>query len=154
VDIIDAVGKRLWQTGLLLQLLWQASVLFELASSRQSTDGSHVLRGMLVLLQPFFDRLPSPDRIVRWSMLASVMGCWWNPRFVQTIRGFTKHVIGLSNWYAYQAMIIFIRVMFPRLSGLPAGAASPDLAKMVAHVFTAIFAIYVCHSPHLLPVSI
>ncbi|OAA55797.1 hypothetical protein SPI_08004 [Niveomyces insectorum RCEF 264] len=107
------------------------------------------------MLQPVLRRLvANADRLQALCVGATVAGCWWNPHFVQTARGFTKPLIGLPTWYAYQATILLVRVALAKLTGL-AGEhtdgdgdgdellpAFPPAAIAGAHIFVAVFVLY------------
>ncbi len=140
LEIVDAVAGRLWQAGLVLQLLWQLSHLSILLPDQTFADESRPARILVGTLRPLLERLPEGSKLLEWSVSASVLSCWWNPRLPQTVRGFTKHIVGLGNWYAYQAITVLIRLglwQFCRLSLHDA----PALAILSVHLFVALASI-------------
>jgi len=143
LDALDVLGRRLWHTGLALQLVWQLSAIHATLAQLDSAAWPPWFRWGLAASSQVFLRLPGPAPLLRWSILASVASVWWNPRFVQTVRGFTRHLIGLSNWYLYQVMIIAIRAVFGQLVDLPTPRATDVAGNIGVHLFAALFTIYV-----------
>lgn len=141
---LNGLGRRLRQAGLALQLLWHLMALYAIyVNQLPATDEDTVLRRFLQILGAVFGTPPSPDKIIRWSFMATVASCWWNPKFVQSIRGFTRPIIGLSNWYTYQAMLLFLRMLFPQLVGQSSRQASQLSTQLGAHAFMALFTVYI-----------
>ncbi|KAL1877596.1 hypothetical protein VTK73DRAFT_8505 [Phialemonium thermophilum] len=118
LDHLDSVGRWLRVTSLVLQLLWHCASLWAVleANERVLEEGSLPL-DIVRQASHVFDALPAPEKLIRWSILAACCGSWWNPRFVQTVRGFTKHVVGLQNWYIYQVMAVVLRLLCKSLLG-------------------------------------
>ncbi|KAK0704821.1 Ima1 N-terminal domain-containing protein [Lasiosphaeris hirsuta] len=144
LEFFDAVGRWLWIAGLVLQLCWHIATLDVLY--QESLDVG--LTGKQVplaiwLLRTLLSVLPVVDQSLKLSMLSSILSAWWNPRFPQVFRGFTKHISGVSRWYFYQAVIIVMRVLLQRATAL-ATPGPPLLNMQVAgHTFAAGFAIFV-----------
>ncbi|KAK3941756.1 hypothetical protein QBC46DRAFT_381914 [Diplogelasinospora grovesii] len=161
--VFDVFGRWLWIAGLVLQLTWHISIIHALLQGAAQAQASDVGIGadtdatadvnedahlqtfvslLLGVLGPLVRFLPSADRLIRWSVIASVLSAWWNPRYVQISRGFTKHISGVRRWYAYQAMAVVLRALLPRLAGLLASPQHSLLDKQIAgHVFVAGFTI-------------
>ena len=143
LDALDVVGRWLWHAGLALQLLWQSSVINTALARMKPESWTLTLRWGMAAASSVFGWLPEPDALLRWSILASVASVWWNPRFLQTVRGFTRHLVGLSNWYLYQVMIIAVRTVFGQLVDLPTSGVADVTRNIGVHLFAAIFTIYV-----------
>ncbi|KAK4157656.1 Ima1 N-terminal domain-containing protein [Chaetomidium leptoderma] len=113
LGLFDAAGKWLWIAGFVLQLVWHAVVVHDLLFQYflwAGVDDSLVTFRLLRICGPLVASLPSAERLLRWSALATILGVWWNPRFAQIVRGFTKHISGVSKWYFFQALAVGIRI--------------------------------------------
>ena len=155
LDTFDAAGRWLWIAGFVLQLAWHTVVVHSLLSQYlmwAGVDESLFTFRMLRICGPFVGRLPSAERLLRWSSLASILGAWWNPRFAQIFRGFTRHITGVSKWYFFQAVALAVRISLQRWD-----LTTPDpvlLGKQTAgHGFAAAFAILVSHTQKAHPIN-
>lgn len=110
---------------------WSADVTFSLALPLLHWTAAHV------------------DRLRSLCIGATVASCWWNPYFVQTVRGFTKPFIGISTWYAYQAALVFVRIVLSKMAGGPPTTEGDDVlaqlppALLGGHAFAALFTLYI-----------
>ncbi|KAJ9138601.1 Integral inner nuclear membrane protein ima1 [Pleurostoma richardsiae] len=144
LKLLNTLGSNLWTAGLISQLLSHFCTIIQLLLANVPVeDQLGPLYWLLRVTSPFVRLLPVADRIANWSILASVLGVWWNPRFIQTVRGFTKHIVGLSNWYAYQLMIAFIKIAFMRLVSLPSSQNARFETQVCAHAFMAFFMVFI-----------
>ncbi|KAL2024140.1 hypothetical protein VTK56DRAFT_9920 [Thermocarpiscus australiensis] len=146
LELVDTAGRWLWIAGLVLQLAWHAVVVHALLSQDlwwAGGDSSLFTFRLLRICAPLVTGLPSAERLLRWSTVASVLGIWWNPRFAQIYRGFTRHISGVSKWYIYQAVTVVIRVCLQRVWDLT--DPDPLLLNMqtAGHAFAAGFALLV-----------
>lgn len=139
LDVFDAAGRWLWIAGFILQLLWHASTVFALFRIHANQDADAHATRYIGTLAPLFDLLPSHDTLIYWSVVASISSSWWNPRFVQTVRGFTKHVLGLPKWYTYQAMLVLLKGAALKVSDKPTSQESPLMMHIGAHAFMVVF---------------
>ncbi|KAH7320819.1 Ima1 N-terminal domain-containing protein [Stachybotrys elegans] len=119
MDWASRVGCWLWWTGLGLQMLWHfISVVGLLEDGPDSPDGmrdpdnEEQSTKSLEMLQKSLGYMPSADAAIQWSVTAAVLSIWWNPHFVQVNRGFTRHLLGLTQWYSFQGLIVFFRLVF------------------------------------------
>lgn len=118
LDWASSVGSWLWWGGLGLQLFWHLVLAAELLGDRPSPDGMRdpddqgMAAWLLTLAKPAAAFLPSADVLSKWSITASILSVWWNPYFVQVNRGFTRHLLGLTQWYSFQGLIVFFRLVF------------------------------------------
>ncbi|KAK1983768.1 Ima1 N-terminal domain-containing protein [Colletotrichum cereale] len=149
LDVAAKVGKWLWLGGIACQYMWHVASL-AVVFARQMDEGpmrdpdaeytiAQRLSIALILL------LPSPGRLITWSLWANVISVWWNPKFVQVFRGFSRHIIGLSHWYTFQGLILFTRFLAMRMTELKGGRAAEDSAQMSLHGLMAalMLAIYI-----------
>ncbi|KAH8880055.1 hypothetical protein GQ53DRAFT_813522 [Thozetella sp. PMI_491] len=130
LDYAAALGRGLWLAALASQVLWHVSIVRNIVEDSLGLGTNIWVSRCLGMLDIVLDRLPAPARLATWSVAASVSSIWWNPRLVQTWRGFTRHIIGLPIWYTYQFVTLFIRAMFFKLLG----AEAPEPALMSAYV--------------------
>ncbi|KAL2206029.1 hypothetical protein CC79DRAFT_837931 [Sarocladium strictum] len=136
LDLAERVGRFVWWSGLILQVLWHlksVSNVMELSSEALGgmVDPDASSRSELVTqLVEISRRLPSADFLIRGSITAAVLSIWWNPRFVQVTRGFSRHLLGFRQWYCFQGLIIFFRVVFRRVGEL----APEDRGKPASHI--------------------
>lgn len=137
LDIFDTTGKWLWVAGLVFQLGWHLLVLQALYPQYwEIADSSCVL-----------EFVPPADRWIRWSVLSSVLCLWWNPRFIQVFRGFTKHISGISTWYFYQLVALVMRGLLQQTTFI--SKPDPALAntQLAGHLFAAGFSLLVSLRP-------
>jgi hypothetical protein len=118
LERFDAAGRWLWIAGFVLQLAWHAVVVHGLLLQYfiwAGVDDSLLTLRALRICGPLVGSLPSAERLLGWSTLASIAGVWWNPRFAQICRGFTRHISGVSKWYFLQAIPIIARVCLQKM---------------------------------------
>ncbi|KAK3297847.1 Ima1 N-terminal domain-containing protein [Chaetomium fimeti] len=118
LEKFDAAGRWLWISGLLLQLVWHAVVVHSLLLQYfvwAGVDDSLSTFRLLKTCGPLVGSLPSAGRLLGWSILTTILSMWWNPRFVQIYRGFTRHISGVSQWYIFQAMAVILRICLQRI---------------------------------------
>ncbi|KAJ8130625.1 hypothetical protein O1611_g3003 [Lasiodiplodia mahajangana] len=111
LDVLDFLGKLGWYTAFALQAVWHVTVVsFLLMESYASARDGHWLP---VAFGDFYRMgaplLPYADRIMQWSIHVGMCSFPWNPRFKQSIRGFTAHILGFRQWYTYQLLILMMR---------------------------------------------
>lgn len=139
LDYVDMSLEWTWNGAFLLQFLWHIIVLVSLLARYEGHDGHDgtlhwVLMFMRKLCTLVLAWSPQPDRIVLWSIRLSLPSALWNPRFKQSIRGFTAHITGFSQWYAYQVVIILIRCACLFLSQYDEAKGIPITTQMGAHL--------------------
>ncbi|KAG6040748.1 hypothetical protein E4U41_007188, partial [Claviceps citrina] len=148
LDWIDALGKTLWRSGHVLQLLWHLVLMAQALPLQAQSDGgmrdpddrsAAATATVLLSLRRAAESLPAAETLMRWSVRTGLAAAWWNPYFVQVNRGFTRHLVGLRQWYSFQGLILFFRLIFPRgmadvddVGGQ--AAARSGTAKLGAHV--------------------
>lgn len=82
--------------------------------------------------------LPPADTLINGALMASILSAWWNPKFVQVSRGFTRHLLGFTQWYSFQGLIVFFRFLFRRVLEMDGGKAQSRGAQLSAHMVMAI----------------
>ncbi|KAL2263719.1 hypothetical protein VTK26DRAFT_5475 [Humicola hyalothermophila] len=142
----DVAGRWVWVAGFVLQLAWHSVAVHALLSRRmvrvEEEDALPTFR-VLRACDSLVAALPPTERLLRWSIVASFLAAWWNPRFAQIYRGFTKHISGVSKWYIYQAMTVLLRVGLPKAWDMT--TPDPRLLNMqiASHAFGAAFALLI-----------
>lgn len=134
-------GRWLWILSFVLQILWHVLLVKDnvLADDETIEAKSWVILAARTL-DRLADYLPWPSRIVFWSFWTSVLSVWWNPRWVETYNGFTKHIVGRRSFYSYQILILVLKLAAWRnLYVLPAASVSRVTVHVVGHTFMAIF---------------
>ncbi|KAI2473501.1 Ima1 N-terminal domain-containing protein [Annulohypoxylon bovei var. microspora] len=137
LDAIDIVGKWSWYIGFALQFLWHIAMLWSLVVNPYILSGTDsrlatALKGTHLLSD---GRLPCADQLMQWAINLGVCSLPWNPRFKQTIRGFTAHYLGFKHWYTYQLLILLIRyagVSMAQYSSLKGLQPSAQLGAQLA----------------------
>ena len=119
LDNVNTVGRLLWTFGLAFQVLWHLAVITRAVEEPVGLlDGKEEPPEFLLPLASVAHLLPNPETLRCYSVSASMASLWWNPQFVSTFRGFTRHLKGLGTWYAYQAIIIGARLVFLQLADI------------------------------------
>ena len=112
LDWVSAVGKSLWRMGFVLQLLWHLVAALELADGGMYDPDAHWATRRRAA--EFAARMPR-DALINWSIRTGIAAVWWNPHFVQVNRGFTRHLLGFTQWYSFQGLVVFFRFIFRRV---------------------------------------
>jgi hypothetical protein len=147
LDWVDSLGKGLWWGGLAMQMLWHLRAV-TLALEHEDVGmydpddmswSTLAVKG-LGLAVAF---LPSADTLINSAVVASILSAWWNPQFVQVSRGFTRHLLGFTQWYAFQGLIVFFRFLFRRVLEMDGGQAQSRNAQLSAHVVMSVVMVIV-----------
>lgn len=116
LDRISSLGKAVWIAGFFLQMLWHLVIILRATPGPDADPLRRLSRRSLAALldglRKMASVLPRDEKLIRWSLEAAVLSAWWNPHFVQFKRGFARHLVGLGQWYAFQALTIFSRFLF------------------------------------------
>jgi hypothetical protein len=136
LDLFNTAGRWIWLSSLVFELLWHASSISMAIRPGLTTGNSKGwIYQRIVLFQEAVGALPSRDWLMRLSLWANILTIWWNPQFVQVFRGFSKHILGLTQWYTFQSMILFIRIIFGKVDILQIGGRNEMRAEISAHLF-------------------
>ncbi|KAL5629420.1 hypothetical protein BROUX41_001026 [Berkeleyomyces rouxiae] len=138
LDVLHRLGKTFWWVGVMAQLLWHFCVIDKLSAPFQSLiSWPHWLALGLRYTSASIRLLPPSSDILNLGLVASLMALWWNPRFPQVFRGFSKPVLGLGPWYALQTGGLVARFVFPRLDDMESGRGDEAVAHLCAHLVAA-----------------
>lgn len=133
-DHVSWVGRMAWNLALVLQLTWHAKVLADVAltdaSGMRDPDDASWTTKALEMIGYVLGCLPEDDTLICWSLLSTLGSVWWNPKFVQVLRGFDRHLIGMYQWYGLQFLLCAIRFGLVYLSI----GEQPKNAQMAAHI--------------------
>ncbi|CVL02853.1 uncharacterized protein FPRN_00223 [Fusarium proliferatum] len=138
LDWVDSLGKGLWWGGLVMQMLWHLRAI-TLALEHQDVGmydpddrswSTLAVKGLGLAVA----LLPPADTLINSAVVASILSAWWNPQFVQVSRGFTRHLLGFTQWYAFQGLIVFFRILFRRVLEMDGGQAQSRNTKLSAHL--------------------
>lgn len=144
MDLADGVGRWLWWGSLGLQLLWHTRAGLELLEDNlplgEEGGWLPVVLGASGCVTQF---LPSTAWLIQLSLQATILGVWWNPKFPQVVRGFSRPVLGLPKWYCFQALLVAFRYLFPRVVQLEVDPSGEMSAQFALHVFMAGLVSYV-----------
>ncbi|RDA94666.1 hypothetical protein CP533_2477 [Ophiocordyceps camponoti-saundersi (nom. inval.)] len=136
LDWIDRLGGLVWTAGFALQLLWHlvavAPLLRDAGDGLRDPDEAGLAVMATAWLGHLASVLPAPDVLVRWSVVAAVVAAWWNPYFVQSVRGFTRHLSGFAQWYSFQGLFVVARLACWGLVGVEGHSRQALLSLHVA----------------------
>lgn len=133
--LTDSLGRWLWYGAFACQLLWHLSATADLLTSDLPAEaqGRYLVRAW-----NFTSRfLPSTESLIRLSLQMTVLGIWWNPKFPEIVRGFSRPILGLPKWYAFQAILAVARYLFPKIVQLDVERAEQATAQLAIHAFVA-----------------
>lgn len=103
-------GKCMWMASFWLQLLWHMILIQKAVINSNELPTSSWPMFAARVFNIVFARLPSPETVVHWSFLLSVLSFWWNPKWVESFRGFIRHLSGFKQYYTFQAMILLLKL--------------------------------------------
>ncbi|PNY29101.1 Integral inner nuclear membrane protein ima1, partial [Tolypocladium capitatum] len=139
LDWVNGLGRTTWRAGFVLQILWHLVIVAQVLqpSDGGMRDPDHVgfwARLVVGLKHATTVFLPEADTLIQGSIAAAFISAWWNPHFVQVNRGFTKHLLGFTQWYSFQGLIVFFRLAFRRVLAIKGGQAQSTHAQLSAHM--------------------
>ncbi|KAI1820911.1 hypothetical protein F4861DRAFT_521065 [Xylaria intraflava] len=146
LDAIDSIGKLSWHAGFVFQAVWHLTILSRLLTEpySSSTDSDWIPTALGAFHRTSAVLLPYLDRLMQWAINLGMCSFPWNPRFKQSIRGFTAHILGFRRWYTYQLLVLLVRfvalslVQYSKSQGLPGKAqlgAQLILTLFVVHIY-------------------
>lgn len=146
LDWLHLAAQATWWAGLGLQLLWHLRILSGLlalsSDGMSDPDDTSMSTAAISGLKRGVSYLPDAEFLILVSLYASLITVWWNPKFVQVSRGFTKQLSGFKQWYLLQALLCVSRYF---LISLDTGAQSRN-AQLSAHFVMAGMALFVRES--------
>lgn len=143
-NYFQTAGKWIWTVSLLLQLLWHMLLIQRVVITSNEVDET----SWSMLAARVFDflvtRLPAPERVMYWSFWLTVLSFWWNPKWVESWRGFIRHLSGFKNYYTYQAMILILKLPgYLNFTVMNTPRAQQVTVQVIAHGSMALFMFFV-----------
>ncbi|KAG7101887.1 Integral inner nuclear membrane protein ima1 like [Verticillium longisporum] len=112
LDMADTLGRWFWFAGLTGQLLWHFATMADALSTMTTgplRDTDELSPAWTSVLRWMANALPQSSVLVRMSFWANLLCIWWNPKFTQVFRGFSKHIHGLSQClHALLAIVVVV----------------------------------------------
>ncbi|ROV93053.1 hypothetical protein VPNG_09431 [Cytospora leucostoma] len=145
VNYIQKAGKWLWFASLLLQILWHVSLIHQAVIEKHdgTTTPNKWTSLFLRAFSPLSGYLPTPLRIAKLSFWSSVLSFWWNPKWVETWRGFNRHLIGFDHYYQLQALLLVLKLPGYRdMSLLPGTHQSRLVVQITANASMALLILW------------
>ncbi|KAI9170884.1 Integral inner nuclear membrane protein ima1 [Paramyrothecium foliicola] len=137
LDWADTAGRCIWWSGLVLQMLWHIVVMTGLLEhtghGMYDPDDESWAVVLYENLKRLVNFLPASNRLIDAAITTSILSAWWNPHFVQVNRGFTRHLLGFTQWYSFQGLIIFFRFIFRSVLKFERGTSQTPEAQLGAH---------------------
>lgn len=145
LDIIDDLGKLCWYAGFVLQAMWHLIIISWLVTDPYAsmTEGHWALVTMGALHRMVAPTLPQSDLLMRWAINIGVGSFGWNPRFKQSIRGFTAHIVGFKSWYTYQLLVLLVRFVALSIAQYSKSQGLPATTQLGAQLVIVFFVAYV-----------
>ncbi|KAI0467880.1 hypothetical protein F4859DRAFT_492948 [Xylaria cf. heliscus] len=145
LDAVDFLGKMSWYAGFALQAVWHVTVVFLLSTeSYASTRDGHWIPATLGAFHRMSAlMLPYSDQFMQWAINLGMCSLPWNPRFKQSIRGFTAHILGFRQWYTYQLLVLFVRFVALSIAQYSKTQGLPATAQLSAQFVISLFMIHV-----------
>jgi hypothetical protein len=143
LDVVNSVGKWISWCGLMLQILWHLSVVDMILGMRMQISAVQGWKAFLLRALPISGLAGISEDLATWTFRATLLSVWWNPLFVHFCRGFTRHILGLKQWYGFQVVLVGLRYIFPKLSMLDAPGLDHVEAHVAIHLFMLIMTVYV-----------
>ncbi|KAI1433450.1 hypothetical protein GGR50DRAFT_668632 [Xylaria sp. CBS 124048] len=145
LDVIDSLGKLGWYAGFLFQAVWHLTVLSRLLTEPYSspTDRRWIPAALSAIYRMSVVILPYADWLMQWAVNLGVCSFPWNPRFKQSIRGFTAHILGFRQWYTYQFLALLVRFVAVSLAQYSKSQGLPENAELGAQLIMTLFAVHI-----------
>lgn len=145
LDAVDSAGRWSRNLGFALQFLWHIAMLCSLIMGQYALSGtdSWIAASLKDIQQLGYERLPSADQLMQWAINLGLCSLPWNPRFKQTIRGFTAHYLGFKHWYTYQLLILLVRYAGLSMAQYSSSKEIQSSAQLGAQLGIALLTVYV-----------
>lgn len=146
-NYFQTAGKWMWTASFILQLLWHMLLIQKAVLS----SDEFALTSWPMLAARVFDifvtRLPAPEGVMYWSFWLTVLSFWWNPKWVESWRGFIRHLSGFKNYYSYQVMILLLKIPgYLNHTVLNTPRAQQVTVQCIAHGSMALFMLFIYRS--------
>ena len=144
LDAANSAGRWLSWCALMLQVFWHFSMVDLILEGDIPIGEGQGWKRLLLRVLPWNSGLAAlGDDLATWSFRATLLSAWWNPMFVQVYRGFSRHILGLEQWYGFQMVLVALRFFFPQLAKIDAPGVDQIRAQLAIHVFMVAMTIYV-----------
>ncbi|KAI1427474.1 hypothetical protein F5Y12DRAFT_736833 [Xylaria sp. FL1777] len=146
LDFVDTLGGACWYAGFVFQGAWHLTVICLLltesyTSTPQDGDWMHAILGSFHRICTLM--LPYPDWLMQWAINLGMCSFPWNPRFKQSIRGFTAHILGFRQWYTYQLLALLERFVALSIAQYSKSQGLPTTTQLSAQLIIPLLMIYV-----------
>ncbi|KAL7624268.1 hypothetical protein AAE478_005828 [Parahypoxylon ruwenzoriense] len=149
LDVVDAAGRWSWHLGFALQFSWHVAILYSLIMG-QYIGASEAKSWIAVIIQKVHklgcEWLSKADGLMYWAITLSLFSFPWNPRFKQTVRGFTAHILGFKQWYTFQLLILLIRCVSLSMAQYSSSKGLPSTTQLGAQFAVVLLMAYVYHA--------
>ncbi|KAI2778831.1 Ima1 N-terminal domain-containing protein [Daldinia loculata] len=148
LDAVNWAGRWAWNLGFALQFIWHIAMLWSLVIGLYGLSGtdSWMTRILKGVHQYGNDRLPRTDQLMQWAIGLGICSLPWNPRFKQTIRGFTTHYLGFKHWYTYQFLVLLVRYAGLSMSQYSSSEGLQIPAQLGAQLAIALLMTFIYHA--------
>ncbi|KAK5632591.1 hypothetical protein RRF57_008305 [Xylaria bambusicola] len=146
LDAVDFLGRSSWHVGFILHAAWHLIMLsLHLTEPYASTpqDDHWVPVTLGAFHRMIASMLPYSDRLMWWAISLGMCSFPWNPRFKQSIRGFTSHILGFRQWYSYQLLALLVRLVAFSIARYSRAQRLPSSAQLGAQVIIPLLMIQV-----------
>lgn len=148
LDIVEISGKCLWWSGLVLQLVWHLAAISAISEVHATDESRAWISAAVRGLHHLYRVLPVSDKLAWRCFQVTVLASWWNPKFAQAVRGFSRPILGLPHWYIFQCLIALIRFTFPKFMNMGLHGRDQQSAQLAAHLCVALLSSYVSYACH------
>ncbi|KAJ4424242.1 hypothetical protein N0V82_001108 [Gnomoniopsis sp. IMI 355080] len=146
-NYFQATGKWLWNASLFLQLLWHTMLIQKAVINSNEVELTSWSMLAARIFGLFFNRLPTSESVMYWSFWLTILSFWWNPKWVESWRGFIRHLSGFKNYYTYQVMILLLKLPgYLNFTVLHTPRAQRVGIQVIAHTSMALFMFFVYSS--------
>lgn len=146
-NYFQSAGKWLWTASFFLQLLWHMLLVHKAIVRSNEVDETSLTKLAARVFGLFIPLLPTPERVISWSFCLTVLSFWWNPKWVESWRGFIRHLSGFKNYYTYQVMILMLKLPgYLGVTVMSTPRAQRVTVQVIAHGSMALFMLFVYRS--------
>ncbi|KAI9806189.1 MAG: hypothetical protein M1825_006304 [Sarcosagium campestre] len=113
--VLVGLGGLGWATSIIGQLIWSTSALVSREGSDDargysaSLDPAECVRQLVTLKAVDAECSSSMTTVAGWALIAGLMSIWWNNKQAQKVRGLKGRLVGLSDYYKLQILVLSAR---------------------------------------------
>jgi hypothetical protein len=138
---VNLIGKCLWYSGVLAQLLWHITALANVVQHTYPVFVDSYIPDVALTLSSWLSKCIVS--FLAWSLWCSAIGGFWNPKFREVMVGFMGHITGYPEWYKHQAILFVVRILYYNVMGTGVLADPFAPPTITAHIFGFGFITYV-----------